>query len=136
MLYWCPEEAEMIQCSRCNREISQEESYSRAQEVLCEDCYIKAEQSVQACDPIAVRLATRIREKMGAAGSDNLTDTQKAIYELVQSKGKVTPREIVDALGISMSVLETQFAILRHCELLKGRKENDTHYIVPFSYEK
>ena len=126
----------MVQCSRCGCEITQEESYSRAQKVLCEDCYIKAEQSVQACDPVAVRLATRIREKMGATGSDNLTDTQKAIYELVQSKGKMAPQEILDALGISLSVLETQLAILRHCELLKGRKENDTRYIVPFSYEE
>ena len=125
----------MIQCSRCSRDIPKEESYSRAQEVLCEDCYIKAGQSVHACDPVAVRLATRIREKMGAAGADNLTDTQKAIYELVQGKGKATPQEIIDVLGISMSVLETQLAILRHCELLKGRKENDTHYIVPFSMD-
>jgi hypothetical protein len=136
MLYWSPEEAIMIQCSRCNREIPQEESYSRAGEVLCEDCYIKAGQSVQACDPVAVRLATRIREKMGAIGADNLTDTQKAIYEFVQSKGKVTPQEILNTLGLSLSVLETQLAILRHCELLKGRKENDTHYIVPFSYKE
>jgi hypothetical protein len=125
----------MNTCSRCSREITQEESYSRAHEVLCEDCYIKARQSVQACDPVAVRLATRIREKMGAAGPDNLTGTQKAIYEFVQSKGKATPRELIDSLGISMSELETQLAILRHCELLKGRKENDIRYIVPFSYE-
>ena len=126
----------MIQCSRCSREITQEESYSRAQEILCEDCFIKAGQSLQACDPVAVRLATRIREKMGSSGADNLTDTQKAIYELVRSKGKMTPQELIDSLGISMNELEIQLAILRHCELLKGRKENDTHYVVPFSYEE
>jgi hypothetical protein len=125
----------MNTCTRCGREILEEEIYSRAHEVLCEDCYIKAGQSVQACDPVVVRMATRIREKMGATGPDNLTDTQKAIYELVQSMGRATPQEILDSLGISMSELETQLAILRHCELLKGRKENDIHYIVPFSYE-
>ena len=125
----------MIQCSRCNREITQEESYTRSQEVLCEDCFIKAGQSVQACDPVATRLALRIREKLGAQGADNLTALQKSIYDFVMSRGKVTAQEIIGHLALSADDLDTQIAVLRHCELVKGHKENNTVYIVPFSYE-
>lgn len=124
-----------MKCSRCNREIPKDEVYTRAHERLCEDCYMKAGQSVQACDPVATRLALRIREKLGAQGADNLTAVQKAIYDFVQSKGKVTPQEITAHLDISSGDLETQLAVLRHCELVKGRKEGDTVYIVPFTYE-
>jgi hypothetical protein len=122
-----------MKCSRCNREIPEDEAYTRGRERLCEDCYMKAGQPVQACDPVATRLALRIREKLGARGTDNLTDLQKAIYDFVQSKGKVTTKEIMAHLDISGDDLGTQLAVLRHCELTKGHKEDNTVYIVPFT---
>ena len=125
----------VMKCNRCNREISEDEVYTRSHERLCEDCYMKAGQSVQACDPVATRLALRIREKLGVQGADNLTGVQKAIYELVKSKGRITPQEISIQLDISVSDLEIQLAVLRHCELVKGRRAGDTTYIIPFTEE-
>jgi hypothetical protein len=124
-----------MKCSRCNREVPDEEIFIGAQGNLCEDCYLKARQSVQACDPVATRLALRIREKLGAQGADNLTALQKSIYDFVMSRGKVTAHEIIGHLTLSADDLDTQIAVLRHCELVKGHKKNNTVYIVPFSYE-
>lgn len=122
-----------MKCSRCNKEVPAEETFTRAHEHLCEDCYLKSRQSVQACDPVATRLALRIREKLGTQGADNLTAGQKAIYDFVQSRGKATSQEITRHLAISADDLATQLAVLRHCELVKGHKEGDTVYIVPFT---
>jgi len=40
----------------------------------------------------------------------------------------------MDALDIPDWELEKQIAVLRHCELVKGRKEEDGVYLVTFDY--
>jgi transcription initiation factor IIE alpha subunit len=40
--------------------------------------------------------------------------------------------EIARKLGMSVKEVEREFAILRHLELVKGRKEGDEVFIVPF----
>jgi hypothetical protein len=123
----------VLQCDRCGREITEDESYEHLGQTLCDDCYLDARQSVKACDPWAVYLAGHTRESSGLSGTEGLTDLQKSIYDFVQSKGKVTPEEIAGHFGLSESELQSQFSILRHCELVKGQKEADRVYIVPFS---
>jgi hypothetical protein len=122
-----------MKCSRCNREVPDEEIFAGPHGNLCEDCYLKARQTVQACDPLATRLALRIREKLGTQGADNLTAVQKAIYDFVKSRGKATAQEITGHLALSSDDLDTQLAVLRHCELVKGHKEGNTVYLVPFT---
>ena len=124
-----------MKCNRCGSEISQNESYDYFGETLCEDCYIDARYPAKACDPWAVYSATRTRESSGQQGTEGLTELQKSIYEIVKSKDKVTGEEITANLGISQHDLESQFAILRHCELIKGHKDGNKVYIVPFDYE-
>ena len=124
-----------MQCQQCGREITRDESYEHLGRTLCDDCYLDARQSVKACDPWAVYLAGRTRESSGLVGTEGLTDLQKAIYEFVRSEGKVTVEELTRHFQLSGSELQSHFSVLRHCELLKGRKEGDTHYIVPFTYE-
>jgi hypothetical protein len=87
---------------------------------------------VKACDPWAVYLAGRTRESAGDVGTEGLTDQQKAIYEFVRGQGKVTAEELAGHFGLSGVELQSQVAILRHCELLRGQKEADQVYIVPF----
>jgi len=91
-----------VKCKRCNREISNGEGYEYLGETLCEDCYIDIRYPVKACDPWAVYSATRSREALGLKGVEGLTE------------------------------LQTQMAILRHCELIKGTKEDGRIYLVPF----
>jgi len=90
---------------------------------------------VKACDPWAVHSATRLRESSGLEGAEGMTELQKAIYELVKSKGKVTRQEVMGNLNLSEQEIQKQLAILRHCELVKEHKEGDTIYLVPFRQE-
>jgi recombinational DNA repair protein (RecF pathway) len=122
-----------LKCSRCGREVSKDDSYQHLGEILCEDCYIDIRSPAKACDPWAVYAATRSRETHGLKGTEGLTELQKAIYEFVRGKGKVTREQLMENLGLTEAELQTQLATLRHCELVKGHKEDDRVYLVPFA---
>ena len=51
-----------------------------------------------------------------------MTELQKAIYEFIVSSGGVKKEEIAQKFEISLLETENQFALLRHCELVKGQK--------------
>ena len=122
-----------MKCNRCGCEIPYNESYTYRGETLCEDCYIDIRLGVKACDPWAVYSASRFRESRDLKGSEGLTELQKAIYEFVKSKGKVTREEVMENLSLSEQEIQIQLAILRHCELVKGYKEDGKVYLIPFS---
>jgi late competence protein required for DNA uptake (superfamily II DNA/RNA helicase) len=123
-----------MKCKRCNRQLSDNESYEYLGEILCEDCYIdKYQASITACDPLAVHAATRSRKKLGLEGAQGLTDQQRAIYEFVKNQGRATREEIMQKLNLTGSQMQAQLAILRHCQLVKGQKEGNQIYLVPFS---
>ena len=121
-----------MKCNRCGGELHENEGRAHLGETLCDDCYLEAATPVKACDPWAVSTATRSRELSGQSGSEGLTALQQSIYEFIRERGKVTGEEVMVNFSISQRELETQCAILRHCELLKGRKEGDKVYLVPF----
>ena len=121
-----------MKCNRCNREIREAESFKHLSETLCEDCYMDVRALAKSCDPWAVYTATRTRESTGDTGTEGLNSLQHSIYMFVKNRGKVTAEEIITKFNISQRDLQNQFATLRHCELIKGRKENDKIYIVPF----
>jgi predicted transcriptional regulator len=72
------------------------------------------------------------REKAGQTGTEGLLDIQKNIYNYIKEKGKTTREEIIEALNIPEWELEKHIAILRHCELVKGRKEGNQVFLVLF----
>jgi predicted transcriptional regulator len=87
----------------------------------------------KACDPWAVYSATRSRQSQGITGSEGLTESQKTIYNFIREKRKVTQEELIQRFNLKEIELQTHLAILRHCELVKGDKEGDRVYLVPFS---
>ena len=121
-----------MQCQRCQCEIMESESLKHHDETLCEDCYIDAVSPAKACNPWAVYLATRTRETSGLKGIEGLTSIQQEVYEFIKSKEKVTAAEIMTNFHIKQPELENIYATLRHCELVKGQKDNDKVYFVPF----
>jgi recombinational DNA repair protein (RecF pathway) len=123
-----------MKCSRCGREISADDSYQHLSETLCEDCYIDARYPAKACDPWAVYSATQSRKSQGLKETEGLTDLQKAIYGFIRGKGKVTREELREKFGIKETDLQMHLATLRHCELVKGHKEGNGIYLVPFDY--
>jgi hypothetical protein len=122
-----------MQCQRCQRNISDTDSFEHLGQVLCEDCYFDARSPNRTCDPWAVYAASRTRQATGASEAEGLTSLQQAIYAFVKNRGKVTGEEIITKFSLSPRDMQNQFATLRHCELIKGRKEGDTLYIVPFA---
>ena len=125
-----------MKCNRCGCEVPAENSYQHIGETLCEDCYIDIRYPVKACDPWAVYSATRSRESGGLEGTEGLTEQQRKIYEFVKRKGKVTREEILANFNIKEMELQTNLATLRHCELVKGRKEVNCVYLVPFDFDE
>jgi len=123
-----------MRCSRCNQEVPEDQTYVHRGETLCEDCYLEAVRQVKACDPWAVRAATCVRETLGIKGTEGLSALQKAIYEFIKSRGKVTREEIIENFKLLQHEMETQFAILRHCELMKAHKEKGIIYVTTFEY--
>lgn len=122
-----------MNCERCRREISEDDSYTHLGRKLCDDCYMDVMGQNRTCDPWAVYTATRTRETSGISGLEGLTDLQRAIYNFVKNRGKVTAEDIITKFSLSPKDLQNQFATLRHCELIKGQKEGDNVYIVPFN---
>ena len=126
----------MVKCDRCGCELSIDNSYQHLGKTLCEDCYIDVRSPAKACDPWAVYSATRSRETVGLRGTAGLTETQRAIYEFIRSKGKATREQLVDNFDLTEPDLQRQLATLRHCEPVKGRKEGNSIYLVPFNYDE
>ncbi|MPW26779.1 hypothetical protein GC105_13390 [Alkalibaculum sp. M08DMB] len=119
-------------CDMCNHEVDNEEITKYYGKNLCEDCYIAELHRPKACDPAAVSSAKKSRVRMGQVGDAGLTDLQKKIYNYVKDNEKVEKSLLPEILNIPPSELETQFAVLRHCELLKGQKIDNRIYITTF----
>jgi hypothetical protein len=110
-----------VKCNVCGCELEKEDCIEGEGKIFCEDCFIESHHRIQACDPWAVRSKKIFRE-----------DLQKAIYEFIVSSGGAKKEEVAKKFGISLLETENQFALLRHCELVKGQKRADGVYLVPF----
>ena len=121
---------EGIKCQSCGKEIAEDEVFVTEGKTLCENCYIDAGHKIRVCDPWGVRSKQIFRESHGLEGTNGLTDLQKEIYEYIREKGKATKLELMEKFQLPAPELENQFAILRHSQLLKGKKEGDAVYIV------
>ena len=125
-------EEEKVICDKCGDLVSKEWTFEENNGIICEDCYIDKKHTVKICDPLAVQSAKSLRELTGQKGTDGLSELQKQIYDLVQSKGKVEPDELIQTFNLSNKEFEIQIAILRHCELVKGKKIDNKVFLVPF----
>lgn len=121
---------EGIKCQSCGKEIAEDEVFATEGKTLCENCYIDAGHKIRVCDPWGVRSKQIFRESHGLEGTNGLTHLQKEIYEYILEKGKATKLELMERFQLPLPELDNQFAILRHCQLLKGKKEGDAVYIV------
>jgi hypothetical protein len=63
-----------------------------------------------------------------SVGASGLTDLQEKIYRTIEEKEKITKEELLTLVKIKPEELEQQFAILRHCELVRAFKEGEKVY--------
>ncbi len=123
-----------IICARCHDEMPDQDVYYHQDQQVCEDCYMEVLQRPQTCDVTAVQMAKKHRQATGQTGTEGLLDIQKKIYNYIKENEKVTRQQVIKALDISELELDKQIAVLRHCELVKGRKEENQVYLVSFDY--
>jgi hypothetical protein len=118
-----------MECERCGLVLKEDDTYDLHGKVLCEDCYMYETNPPKACDPLAVASATSIRKELGQSGTAGLTELQKQICDIIEQRGKITKQELLEIINIKTEELESQFAILRHCELIRAFKEGDKVYL-------
>ena len=121
----------IMKCSRCGKEISEDQSYVYQGKVMCDDCLMDIGLSAKECDPWATYVDTHTRERLGQTGAEGLTETEKKVYEYVKGKGRATREEVMESLGISEFELDAQLAPLKHSELVKEHSEGDKMYLIP-----
>jgi hypothetical protein len=118
-----------MQCERCGVLLKEGETYDFNGKVLCEDCFFYETNPPKACDPMAVAAALSIRKQLGQSGTTGLTELQRKIYITIEQRGKITEEELLKIINVKPEELERQFAILRHCELIRAFKEGDKVYL-------
>jgi len=117
-------------CDRCKETIHDgDDIFDHYGKNLCEDCYIGAVQPPRSCDPTAVDSARSTRTLLGQSGTQGLTPLQKRIYDLICEKGKIPREELFMSFELPQWEMEKQFAILRHCELVRATKEDGKIYV-------
>lgn len=84
------------------------------------------------CDVAAVHSAKKHRAAAGQTGTEGLLDLQKEIYGFIRENEAVTRQQLMERFELPQWELDKQIAVLRHCELVKGRKKDGAIYIVPF----
>ncbi len=116
-----------MQCERCGLVLKEGETYNLHGKLLCEDCYMYETNPPKACDPTAVASATSIRKELGQSGTAGLSGLQKQIYGIIEQRGQITKEELLKIINFKPEELESEFAILRHCELIRAFKEDKVY---------
>ncbi len=122
-----------VKCDQCGLNLEENEVNYLQGKVLCEDCCFELMNPPKVCDPLAVSSTLSVRKQLGQTGTEGLTELQKKIYENVVKRGKISREELINSLNLTPEKMEREFAILRHCELLRAFKEGKIVYFGKFS---
>jgi len=125
-------EANTVKCDRCGIELAENEVNTYQGKSLCEDCCFDLMNPPKTCDPVAVSSTLMVRKQLGQTGVEGLSELQKKIYTLVVQNGRISREDVLKTLSISSQELEREFSVLRHCELLRGFKENGVIYFTKY----
>jgi len=117
-----------MKCSNCGAELDSEYKYKIRWERVCEDCYINATLPKNPCDPIAQMGIENFMETFKRSPMEELSETQKKIYEFIKEKGNALPEEIAGELGLWELDLRKNFIVLRRLGLAKATKIGNKVY--------
>lgn len=121
-----------MKCERCNVELNENEATIYQGKTLCEDCCFDLMNPPKTCDPTAVSSTLMVRKQLGQKGTEGLSEMQKRIYNLVVERGRISREDLLSTLSLSLAAFEREFAVLRHCELLRAFKEDSTVYFAKY----
>lgn len=120
-----------MNCSRCNRELTEDQSYVHQGKIFCEDCLMDIGLSTNECDPWATFVDTSARKRHGEKGTAGLTEPEAKIYQFVKDRGRATRQDVMEYIGVSEADLKILLIPLMHSELLKEHSEGDEMYLIP-----
>ncbi len=124
------DEVEAVECNRCHRELTEDQSYMHQGKVFCEDCLMDVGLSMKECDPWATYVDKRSGVQPGMKRAETLTELEKSVYEFVKSRGKVTREDVMESLGLNETELKVQLVPLMHSELVKEAGEGGKLYLM------
>jgi hypothetical protein len=119
-----------MRCSRCNRELTEDQSYVSQGKIYCEDCLMDIGLSIKDCDPWATYIETSGRKRHGEKGAADMTELETNIYDYIKGRGRATREEVMRKFGLSPEDLKLQLLPLMHSELVKERSEKGQQYLV------
>ena len=79
--------------------------------------------------PFAFRRRCQFEKSQGQFGIAGLSELQKSIYIEIEKKGKITREELLVTVSIKPEEIDQEFAILRHCELIRAFKEGNKVFL-------
>lgn len=123
--------SETATCSICGCELSENEVYILHGRKLCEDCHMEETHPVKVCNPLPVITARKIGNTDNDP-TDMLNELQKAIYKFIMDNKKASAQQLCTEFELTEAQLTNQIAVLRHLQLVKGKKEGKTICLVPF----
>jgi len=119
-----------FKCSRCGKTLEKHQCYEHQEKVFCEDCYMDILSPPKACDPWAVHSAQTFLK--GKDKLSTLTPLQLKIVDYIRGKGETTMEEMMENLRLTEKEIRREFAVLRHMEILKATKKEDTIFYLLF----
>ena len=114
---------ETTTCNICGCELSENEIYILHERKLCKDCHMVETHPVKVCNPLPVITARKIGNT-SIDPKDTLNELQKAIYIHIVDNKKATVQQLCTEFELTEAQLTNQVAVLRHLQLIKGKKAN------------
>ncbi|MBI4296547.1 MAG: hypothetical protein HY667_05475 [Chloroflexi bacterium] len=116
-----------MKCSKCGREITEDESYVQNNRVYCDDCLMDIGLTSRECDPWATYIDKRTQKL--ARNATALTETEQQIYDFVKGKGKVTRADVMANFRFTDTELSLQLTPLLHFDMVKEVSEQGKRYL-------
>ena len=119
-----------VECNRCHRELSEDQSYVYQGKVFCDNCLMDIGLLMKECDPWVTYVDKRSGVQPRMKHAERLTEMERSVYEFVKSRGRATSEEVMEGQGLSETDLKVQLVPLMHSELVKEAGEGGNLYLV------
>ena len=123
-----------MNCQKCGKVITKEDSFTLNNLVLCEDCYIEMGLHPRNCDPWETYSATNTPGGTGPKSKLELTAPQQRVLDIIKSQGRLARTDLMTKLKLSEAEIDAIVTTLLRAELAKIISDADKFYLVHIPY--